>query len=165
MTLKHILSLLLRNVHCAQVVLQIKLNYYYFFISVSLKRYVSKHVNRFKIYVLWNKCILNILLFFTRVFMFNRRKKVSQAWNNMRASNWWNYFHFWLNYPFKENVFRGRLHNTCSCIFNSLTTFNLTCHDGILGARHDATAKDHSIWMCNCSGAALMCLLKMLLAR
>ncbi len=79
----------------------------------------------------------------------------------MRASNWWNNFHFWFNYPFKEHVFIRRLHNTCSCLhFNSLTTFNLTCHDGTLSARHDATAKDHSIWMCNCSGVSLMCPLK-----
>ncbi len=42
-SLKHILGLILRNVHCAQVALQIMLNYI-FYISVSLKRYVSKYV-------------------------------------------------------------------------------------------------------------------------
>ncbi len=54
-TLKCILGLILRNVHCAQVVLQI-----------SLERYVSKYVNRFELYLVWNKCIL-IYNFFTRV--------------------------------------------------------------------------------------------------
>ncbi len=30
------------------------------FISVRLERYVSKYVNRFELYLVWNKCILNI---------------------------------------------------------------------------------------------------------
>ncbi len=46
MTLKHILDLVLRKVHCAQVVCQIKFNY--IFISVSLELSVSKYVNRFE---------------------------------------------------------------------------------------------------------------------
>ncbi len=50
MTLKHILGLILRNVHCAQIVIII-------FTSVSLERYVIKYVNRFKLYLVCNKCI------------------------------------------------------------------------------------------------------------
>ncbi len=37
------------------------------FISVSLERYVSKYVNRFEQYLVWNKCILYINIFFTWV--------------------------------------------------------------------------------------------------
>ncbi len=56
----HILGLILRNVDCAQVVLQIYLNLT--FISVSLEQYVCKYV-RFKLYLEWNKCILNKFIF------------------------------------------------------------------------------------------------------
>ncbi len=60
--IKTILGLILRNVHCAQVALQNSL--IIIFISVSLEQYVSKYVNRFKLYLVWNKCVLNILLFY-----------------------------------------------------------------------------------------------------
>ncbi len=62
MALKHILGLILRNMHCEQVVPQRKMNYN--FASVSLKRYVSKYFYYFELYLVWNKCILNILLFY-----------------------------------------------------------------------------------------------------
>ncbi len=52
-TLKHILGLILGNVNCAQVVLQIKLNYD--FISLSLEGYASKYVNRFELYLVFNQ--------------------------------------------------------------------------------------------------------------
>ncbi len=60
--IKTILGLILRNVHCAQVALQNSL--IIIFISVSLEQYVSKYVNRFELYLVWNKCVLNILLFY-----------------------------------------------------------------------------------------------------
>ncbi len=41
-----------------------KLSLIIIFISGSLKQYVSKYVNRFELYLVWNKCILNILLFY-----------------------------------------------------------------------------------------------------
>ncbi len=34
------------------------------FISVSLKQYVSKYVNRVELNLVWNECILIILLFY-----------------------------------------------------------------------------------------------------
>ncbi len=53
----------LRNVHCAQVILQIKFNYV--FISAGLERSnVSKYVNRFELYLIWNKCILHTVYYF-----------------------------------------------------------------------------------------------------
>ncbi len=56
-TLKRILGLILRNVHCAQVVglLQIKFNY-----NFDISKSVSKYANRFEPYLVWNKCILKI---------------------------------------------------------------------------------------------------------
>ncbi len=39
---KHILGLILINVHCAQIMICI---------SVSLERYVSKYLNRFELYL------------------------------------------------------------------------------------------------------------------
>ncbi len=49
--LKHILGLILRNVHCAQVI----------------KLYISNKIRSYNWTILvWTKCILNILLFFTR---------------------------------------------------------------------------------------------------
>ncbi len=47
-TLKHILDLILRNVHCAQVACRIKFNYN--LISVRFELSVSKYVNRFELY-------------------------------------------------------------------------------------------------------------------
>ncbi len=33
-------------------------------VYLSLEWYVSKYVNTFDLYLVWNKCILNILLFY-----------------------------------------------------------------------------------------------------
>ncbi len=47
-------------------------------------------------------------------FMFNRRKKIIQVWNNLRVSKWWQNFHFWVNYLFKMNSKEALLsHNGC----------------------------------------------------
>ncbi len=56
------LGLTLRNVHCAQAVLQLKFNNS--FIPISLQRYVSKYINRFEPYLELNKCILNVYIFY-----------------------------------------------------------------------------------------------------
>ncbi len=34
-------------------------------------------------------------------FVFGRTKKLIQVWNYMKASKWWQNFHFWVNYRFK----------------------------------------------------------------
>ncbi len=51
-TLKHILGLILRNGHCAQVILQIKYTGNFLFL-ISLDRHVSiyRYVNRFELYL------------------------------------------------------------------------------------------------------------------
>ncbi len=33
-------------------------------------------------------------------FVFSRTKTFIQVWNYLRVSKWWQYFHFWVNYPF-----------------------------------------------------------------
>ncbi len=48
-TLKDILGLILRNVHHAQLICQVK--FHYNFISVSLELFLSKYVNRFELYL------------------------------------------------------------------------------------------------------------------
>jgi len=35
-------------------------------------------------------------------FVFSKRKKLIQVWNNLRVSKWWQNFHFWVEYPFKS---------------------------------------------------------------
>ncbi len=66
-TLKHTLGLILWNVLCAQLVLLIKFNN----ILYSLKRYVSKCVNRFKLYLAWNVfCIINVFYIYIYMFFF-----------------------------------------------------------------------------------------------
>ncbi len=35
-------------------------------------------------------------------FVFSRTKTFIQVWNYLRVSKWWQNFHFWVNYPFKE---------------------------------------------------------------
>ncbi len=44
-----------------------------------------------------NCLITNILQ--NDLFMFNKRNKLIQVWNNMRVSKC--FLHFWVNYPFK----------------------------------------------------------------
>ncbi len=38
-------------------------------------------------------------------FVFFRRKKLIQVWNNLKVTKWWQNFHFWVNYPFKASQF------------------------------------------------------------
>ncbi len=33
-------------------------------------------------------------------FVYHRRRKCIQVWNNSALSKWWQNFHFWVNYPF-----------------------------------------------------------------
>ncbi len=35
-------------------------------------------------------------------FVFSRTKTFIQVWNYLRVSKWWQNFHFWVNYPFKQ---------------------------------------------------------------
>ncbi len=37
-------------------------------------------------------------------FVFGRTKTFIQGWNYLRVSKWWQNFHFWVNYPFKETA-------------------------------------------------------------
>ncbi len=51
-------------------------------------------------------------------FMLRWTKKFIQVQNNSRLSKWWQYFHFWVNYPFKISSYNSRnshslLHFTC----------------------------------------------------
>ncbi len=52
---------------------------------------------------------------FSKIFycMFNRRKKLTQVWNNLRMSKWWYNFHFCVNYPFKHKSYKS---STCLCL-------------------------------------------------
>ncbi len=45
---------------------------------------------------------INFFFFFLNIFsfVFNRRNKLIQRWNNLRVSEWWQDFHCWVNYPF-----------------------------------------------------------------
>jgi len=36
-------------------------------------------------------------------FVFNRRNKLTQIWNNLRVNKLRLNFYFWVNYPFKHN--------------------------------------------------------------
>ncbi len=36
-------------------------------------------------------------------FVFSRTNTFIQVWNYLRVSKWWQNFHFWVNYPFKNN--------------------------------------------------------------
>jgi len=50
--------------------------------------------------------------------------KFIPVWNDMRASNWWQNFHFWVNYPFKMFCF---LLNTITKILAvTPTVFSIT---------------------------------------
>ncbi len=37
-------------------------------------------------------------------FVLNIRKKLIKVWNNLRVSEWWQNFHFWVNYPFNPCI-------------------------------------------------------------
>jgi len=56
-----------------------------------------------------------------QLFVFCRRNKFTQVWNNLRVRKWQN-FHFWVNYPFKWtptitcNILVLRSHNTQTII-------------------------------------------------
>ncbi len=68
-----------------------------------------------------NLLVMNILQI--SYFMLRWTKKFIQVQNNSRLSKWWQYFHFWVNYPFKISSYNSRnshslLHFTCMLIFN-----------------------------------------------
>jgi len=51
------------------------------------------------------------------------RKKFIQVWNNMRVSQWWHNFHFWLNNPYKPETFSTHGHEvfpTCEPAYDVL---------------------------------------------
>ncbi len=37
-------------------------------------------------------------------FVFSRTRHSYRTWNYLRVSNWWQNFHFWVNYPFKRSA-------------------------------------------------------------
>jgi len=41
-------------------------------------------------------------------FVFNRRKKLIQFWNNMRASQWWQFSVFWWTIPLRNGLIHRR---------------------------------------------------------
>ncbi len=50
-------------------------------------------------------------------FVFRRTKKFIQVWNYLRASKWWQNFHFWVNYPFKTGfVVQGHIYITVAVL-------------------------------------------------
>ncbi len=56
--------------------------------------------------------------FHQKYLMFRRWTKVLQVWNDMRVSNSWQKFHFWVNYPFKQ-MLEGH-YQTCGCSWGPL---------------------------------------------
>jgi len=37
-------------------------------------------------------------------FVFSRRKKLTQIWNNLRVRKWWQNVHVWVNNPFNAQA-------------------------------------------------------------
>ncbi len=70
MTLKHSLGLILRNLHLAESSTPNKVELY-FYIS-SIEQYISKYVNRFELYLVWNKCISIYVYYFFTSILYNR---------------------------------------------------------------------------------------------
>jgi len=52
--------------------------------------------------ILWKSMVPKFQSFFKiSSFVFSRQKKLIQVCNNLRVSEWWQHFHFWVEYPFK----------------------------------------------------------------
>ncbi len=51
------------------------------------------------------RTVLFTTFFRISFFVFSRTKTFIQVWNYLRVSTWWQNFHFWVNYPFKD-IFR-----------------------------------------------------------
>ncbi len=38
------------------------------------------------------------------IFWVQQKKKCIEVWNKLRVSKWWQNFHFWVNYSFKQHI-------------------------------------------------------------
>jgi len=68
-------------------------------------------------------------------FVFSRRNKFIQVWNNLRVRKWWQNFNFGVNYPFKifserlkrvknGNLIKGKIRNNFSYLFRQIFFFS-----------------------------------------
>ncbi len=47
-------------------------------------------------------CLVTHILQDILIWAQQKKKKFLQVWNYLRASKWWQNFHFWVNYPFNS---------------------------------------------------------------